>query len=93
MNLKKALPALDLNLPSERNVLWKNVCTIGDASKECLVEMSRTKTKFWIVALDLEKDKYHHICMWRAQAKNVLKACGNKMSVLMTFLDFKFGVL
>ena len=75
MSLKKPLPALDLNLPSDRNVLWKNVCTIGDASKECLVEMSRTKTKFFIVVLDLQKDKYHFIEMWRPQANNVLKAC------------------
>jgi len=40
-------------VPAIRTVLWKNVCKIGNECRECIVEMSKTKMKFYIVALDL----------------------------------------
>jgi hypothetical protein len=52
-------------VPLPRHVLWKNVCMIGIEKRECIVEMSRTKTKFFIIALDLEIFKYHVIDMFR----------------------------
>ena len=81
------------DVPAERKVLWKNVCMIGHEKRECIVEMSRTKTKFFIVGLDLEIQKYHVIDMFRPQANKILKACENSLSKLMTFLEFKFGTL
>jgi len=39
--------------PSDRSVVWKRVCRLGAEKLECLVEMSFTKTKFYITALDL----------------------------------------
>lgn len=80
-------------MPRDRKVLWKEVCTIGDVARECLVEMSRSKCKFHILAIDLETDKHHYIEMWRAQAKNVIKACDDNLSKLMTFLEFRYGKL
>jgi len=41
------------SIPKDRKVVWKNVCKIGEESRECIVEMSLTKTKFYIVAVDL----------------------------------------
>ena len=61
--------------------------------RECIVEMSRTKTKFYIVAIDLEYFKYHVVELFRPQANKLLKACNNSMHRLMTFLEFKFGTL
>ena len=52
-------------VPAERKVLWKNVCMLGLEQRECILEMSRTKTKFFIVALDLEINKYHVIELFR----------------------------
>jgi hypothetical protein len=69
------------------------VCLIGDDTRECIVEMSRTKLKFYIVVLDLESAKFHVIELWRLQANKLLKACGDSIEHLMTFLEFKFGVL
>ena len=66
---------------------------IGDDQRECIVEMSRTKLKFYIVALDLEYAKYHVIELWRAQSEKLLKACGGSSVKLMTFLEFKYGVM
>lgn len=39
--------------------------------------MSYTKTKFYIVALDLEYHKYSIIELFRPQATKIIKACGN----------------
>lgn len=55
--------------------------------------MSKTKLKFYIVALDLEYAKFHVIELWRLQANKLIKACGDSIEHLMTFLEFKFGVL
>ena len=52
-------------VPTQRRVLWKNVCMIGVEKRECIIEMSRTKTKFFIVGLDLQYCKYHVIEMFR----------------------------
>ena len=57
--------------------------------------MSYTKTKFYIVALDLEIHKYSIIELFRPQATKIIKACGNQIDGnenvnnfqrLMTFL-------
>jgi hypothetical protein len=66
---------------------------LGIEKRECIVEMSRTKTKFYIVALDLEFFKYHVIELFRPQANKILKACDNSLSKLMRFLEFRFGTL
>lgn len=54
-----------IEVPKIRKVLWKNVCMIGVEKRECIVEMSRTKTKFYIVGLDLEFCRYHVIDLFR----------------------------
>ena len=61
--------------------------------RECIIEMSRTKTKFFIIAIDLQIFKYSVIEMFRPQANKMLKACENSLQKLMTFLEFRFGTL
>ena len=80
-------------LTRDRAVLWKNVCLIGNTLKECLVEMSRTKHKFYIVALDLHQNKYHVLELWLAQANKLIKACDEDFEKLMTYLEFRYGVM
>lgn len=80
-------------LTEKRKVIWKNVCLIGDEMRECIVEMSNTKLKFYIVALDLEYGKFHVIELWRAQANKLIKACDNSLEKLMTYLEFNYGNL
>lgn len=55
--------------------------------------MSRTKIKFYIVAVDLQIFKYHVIELFRAQANKILLACDNNLYRFMSSLQFKFGVL
>ena len=66
MEQKRAIMVIGKGIPDERDVIWKNVCSIGEGCRECLIEMSRTKTKFYIVCIDLKTEKFHHIEMWRA---------------------------
>ena len=80
-------------LSDKRKVTWKNVCLLGDEMRECLVEMSHTKLKFYIVALDLEIGKFHVIELWKTQSNKLIKACDNNLEKLMTYLEFRFGVL
>jgi hypothetical protein len=63
--MKKPIPISgQVILTENRKVLWKNPCIIGNDQRECLVEMSKTKLKFYIVALDLQSQKYHVIELW-----------------------------
>ena len=80
-------------LTHDRVVLWKNVCLIGNGLRECLIEMSRTKHKFYIVALDLHQNKYHVLELWLAQANKLIKACDEDFEKLMTYLEFRYGVM
>ena len=90
-------------LPTDRQVIWKKVCIIGELCRECIVEMSHTKTKFYIVSLDLEYNHYSTIEMFRPQATKLIKACASindpetleqsALHRLMTYLDYKFGQL
>jgi hypothetical protein len=94
MNQLEPIPVTGQHLlTQERLVLWRNVCLIGDEMKECIVEMSKTKLKFFIVVLELEIGKFHVIEMWKLQANKLIKACGDSIEHLMTYLEFKFGVL
>ena len=61
--------------------------------RECIIEMSRSKTKFWIVAVDLETGKYSVVEMFRVQAEKILRAVDNSLSTLMRYLEFRFGTL
>jgi len=90
-------------VPRERKVIWKKLCLIQDFDeysqkykindRECIIEMSRTKIKFYIVAVDLQIFKYHVIELYRAQANKIILACNNNLVKLMSGLQFKFGVL
>lgn len=80
-------------LTHQRSVVWKNVCMIGEERRECIVEMSYTKLKFYIVALDMQSNKCHVVELWRVQADKVIKACGNSFNSLMQHLEFMYGSL
>ena len=62
MNMINPLPAVvqgQNQIPLTRKVVWKNVCIIGEDQRECIIEMSRTKLKFFVIALDMAIEKYH----------------------------------
>lgn len=58
-----------------------------------MVEMSRNKLKFYIVAVDLAIFRYHIIELWSAQAKKLMQACDGSLEKLMTYLEFRYGKL
>ena len=60
-------------------MVWKRVCSITDVSnlvrgtqekpdfdrRNCIIEMSRSKTRFWIIAVDLLTHKYSVLELFR----------------------------
>ena len=48
-------------------------------TRECIVEISRTKVKFYIVAVDLLTFKYHVLDLFRHQANKMIKAIDNNL--------------
>lgn len=48
-------------------------------TRECIIEMSRTKVKFYIIAVDLLTSKYHVIDLFRHQANKMIKAVENNL--------------
>lgn len=53
-----------VNVPEERDVLWKNICIIGEERRKCFIEMSQAKLRFYIIAVDMRTGKYHVIDLW-----------------------------
>ena len=48
-------------------------------TRECIIEISRTKVKFYIVAVDLQSFKYHVVDLFRHQANKMIKAVDNNL--------------
>lgn len=69
------------------------MCLIGPDHVECLIEMSRTKNTFYIVAFEILMNKFHVVQMYWAQAKKILKMTNFNMEFVMKLLDFKMGRL
>ena len=55
--------------------------------------MSRNKTKFWVVAVDLATFRFSVLEIFKAQADKILKAIDNSLSMLMRYLEFRYGTL
>jgi len=80
-----------ITLPSDRILVWRNLCMIGPNFIECVVEMSKKDTRFYILALDLFSDKFHIIELYTQQAKKLAQACDGHLDRIMKLLDFKSG--
>ena len=50
---------------------------------ECIIEISRTKCKFYIIGVDLFQFKFSIIDLYRAQANKILRACDNSLHKLI----------
>jgi hypothetical protein len=80
-------------LPPDRETLWKNLCMIGAAHIECVVEFSRSPRHFYIMAWDILRNKYDVIDLHRQQANKLLKVCESDLERIMKMLDYKHGNL
>lgn len=45
------------------------------SERQCIVEMSTHRLKFYVVALELQGGKYFVVEIWKMQAFKVLAAC------------------
>ncbi len=76
-------------LPNDRESLWKNLCLIGDKHIECIVEISRTPKRLYIMAWDIYANRYHVIELYHKQAEKLFKVCDESFESVMKMLDFK----
>ena len=66
---------------------------IGAQYIECVVEMSKYKSKFFILAYDMFAEKFHVIELFYHQASKLIRACDGALEKIMKLLDFKRGKL
>jgi hypothetical protein len=79
--------------PKNRETLWKNLCAIGWNQAECILEFSRSEHKFYIIAWEIQQNKFHTIELFRSQANKLLHVCDSDLEKVMRLLDFQNGKL
>jgi hypothetical protein len=77
----------------ERQVLWRQSIVVDGDIDESIIEISKTKNKFIIVAYNQGTLRYQVIDMFRAQGRKLLASCEESFTKLMTLLEYKFGKL
>lgn len=90
-NEKAMLASGPVLLPSDRKVVWRNLCMIGPQYIECIVEFSKYKNQFYILAYDLFADRFHVIDMFYNKAAKLIRACDGSLEKVMKLLDFTMG--
>ena len=78
-------------LPLDRVLIWRNLCMLGPQYIECVVEMSKYKQKFYILAYDIFANKFHVIDLFFHQASKLIRACDGALEKVMKLLDFQMG--
>ena len=79
------------DLPPYREVVWRNLCMIGPQYIECVVEMSRYNSRFYILTYDMYADQFHVLELFQSQANKLLRACDGHFEKVMKLLDFAGG--
>jgi hypothetical protein len=59
-----------LDIPLQRKLIWKNICMIS--KRQCIVEMSQHKQKFYAIALELQFCKFYAVELWHSQAVKII---------------------
>jgi hypothetical protein len=81
----------DIHVDSDRRVIYRKIHKYG--RKEYLIELSKTKAKYFIISIRMNKDQktqvlqYHH-----KQGKKLIKAAGG-LEALADRIKFKYGTL
>ena len=70
-------------LPSERKVLWRNLCVIDTSQLECVVEFSKSPNKFNVCCYEIDRKLYHTIQLYAKQAQRILASLDNDYTNLM----------
>lgn len=66
---------------------------IGIDLDPSLVEISKTKNKFYIVTYNSGDSQYNVIEMFRVQGKKLLYACEQSFTKLISLLEYRYGKL
>lgn len=86
-----AITSTDVKVDMDRKVLYRKIHKYG--KKEYLIELSRTKTKYFIVSIRLNKNQKTQVLQYHfKQGKKLIKAAGG-IEALADKIQFKYGSL
>ena len=80
-------------IETDREVLWRQTTILQDDIDESLVEISKSKNRFYIVCYNSGNLTYQVIDMFRMQGRKLMFACDQLFTKLISLLEYKFGKL
>lgn len=78
----------DTTVDPERKVLYKKIHQYG--KKEYIIEVSKTKKKFYFISLRMSNEKYEKIEVFYKQGRKMIQYCGG-IPQLAQCIEFKYG--
>lgn len=86
----QAIPKVPF-LPQKRKVLWQELAMVQQ--QECLLEVSSSKHKIFILAWDQTVERGTHVELFKLQMNKLMESCNNSFLELLQLLEFKYGKL
>ena len=80
-------------IEQDRQVLWRQTTLLSDDLDDSLVEISKSKNRFYVVAYNSGSLKYQVIDMFRMIGRKLMFACDQLFTKLISLLEYKFGKL
>jgi hypothetical protein len=86
-----SISTTDVHVDSNRKVIYRKIHKYG--RKEYLIEISKTKAKYYIISIRMNKDQKTQVLQYHyKQGKKLIKAAGG-LEALADRIKFKYGTL
>jgi hypothetical protein len=86
-----SISTTDVHVDSNRKVIYRKIHKYG--RKEYLIELSKTKAKYYIISIRMNKDQKTQVLQYHyKQGKKLIKAAGG-LEALADRIKFKYGTL
>lgn len=86
INLTKRDPGVD----EDRRVTYKSIHQYG--KKQYLIEISKTKKKYYIISFRLKDEKYQKVELFLKQGIKLVEFCGST-AALAERIEFKYNTM
>lgn len=89
--IRNSVRSVDQFNPIKRKRLYQGIVIIS--KQEFFIDIFKTKTKFYISAIELSSKTPHMVELYLNQGKKLLRECNDNFDDLVMRLEFKFGKL
>jgi hypothetical protein len=86
--IRNSVKSVDQNNLVRKKRLYQGIVVISE--REFYIDIFKTKTKFYISAIDLSSKTPHMIELFINQGKKLIKECGDNFDNLVMRLEFKY---